>query len=74
MDSSDLEVVDFRLSRNEQFIAVNGHVSKNDNEKLKFELNEVDLEELSVLVGMSTELSGKLNGWGYITNPYTNLS
>lgn len=74
LDSSDLEVIDFRLKRNDQFIAVNGHVSKNDNEKLKFELNEIDLEEISILTGLSTHLSGKLNGWGYITNPYTNLA
>ncbi len=74
LDSTDLEIIDFKMTRGEQFIAVNGHVSKNDKEKLKFELNEVDLQEISVLAGMSTELSGKLNGWGYISNPYSNLT
>ena len=74
LDSTDLEIVDFKLTRGKQFIAINGHVSNNDNEKVKFELNEVDLQEISVLAGLSTELSGKLNGWGYISNPYTNLT
>lgn len=74
LDSTDLEITDFKLTRNDQYILINGHVSKNDKEKLKFELNEVDLYEISVLAGLPTELSGKLNGWGYISNPYTNLS
>ncbi len=74
LDSAVLEIDDFKLTRNNQYIIINGLVSKNDNDKLKFELNEIDLEEISVLVGLSTKLSGNLNGWGYITNPYYNLA
>lgn len=74
LDSLDLEVRDFKLIKDKQFIAIDGHVSRDDKEKLNFELNDIDLEELGQLVGMSTLLSGKLNGWGYITNPYNNLS
>lgn len=74
LDTTDLEIRDFKLTRNDQYILVNGHISKSDDDKLKFELNEIDLEEISVLAGLSTNLSGKLNGWGYITNPYENLA
>ena len=74
LDSTNLVVQGFRLSRNDQYIDVNGKISNNDTDKLKFELNEVDLDELSVLAGLSTPISGKLNGWGYITNPYENLA
>lgn len=74
LDSTDLKITDFKLTRNNQYILINGNVSKNDGDKLKFELNEIDLYEISVLAGLPTELSGNLNGWGYISNPYTNLS
>lgn len=74
LDSTDLEVTNLNLTRNEQFIKINGHVSKNDNDKLKVDVNDVDLNELSVLIGLQVELSGKLNGWASISNPYTNLS
>lgn len=74
IDSTSIDVTNFKLSSGEQFILANGKVSKNDADKLKFELNEVDLNKLSLMVGLNKTLAGKLNGWGYISNPYKNLS
>lgn len=74
LDSVDLEVQNFRLTKDQQYIKIDGHVSYDDKEKLNFELNEIDLAELGQMVGLSTTLAGKMNGWGYITNPYRNLA
>ncbi|MEZ4890419.1 MAG: hypothetical protein R2779_07640 [Crocinitomicaceae bacterium] len=39
IDSTSIDVTNFKLSSGEQFILANGKVSKNDADKLKFELN-----------------------------------
>ena len=73
MDNSTIIVEDFRLEKGVQFIAVNGIVSKNDEDKLNFQINELNLSELAQLLGLDITLAGTANGWGYMTNPYTNL-
>ncbi|MCO5260958.1 MAG: translocation/assembly module TamB [Crocinitomicaceae bacterium] len=73
IDSSSIVVKGLKLSSGEQYILANGKVSKNDNDKLKFELYEIDLKKLSSMIGLNKTLEGKLNGWGSISNPYVNL-
>lgn len=74
IDSTSISVDKFKLTSGEQFISINGTVSKNDNDQLKFELNEVDLYKLGLMIGLNKSLAGKLNGWGFISNPYKNLT
>lgn len=74
IDSTTVDVAGLRLTSGEQFIAVNGKVSTNDEDKLNFELNEVDLQKLGQMIGLDIAMEGKLNGWGFITNPYKNLT
>lgn len=74
IDSTTVDVASLQLSSSEQFISVNGKVSTNDTDKLNFQLNEVDLQKLGQMLGLDMALEGKLNGWGFITNPYTNLT
>jgi len=68
-----MEVNNFRINSNEQFISVNGKVSTDDNDKLQFLIDEIDLHKMSQMLGFDVALEGKLNGWGYIVNPYDNL-
>ena len=74
IDSNVIDVSALELSSEEQFISVNGKVSTNDSDKLNFQLNEVDLQKMGHMIGLDMALEGKLNGWGFITNPYTNLT
>lgn len=74
IDSTTVSVTGLQLTSDIQFISVNGKVSTNDEDKLNFELNEIDLQKIGETVGLNMALKGKLNGWGFITNPYTNLT
>jgi hypothetical protein len=71
---NDLHVSNFHLSRDKQSIQINGCLSTNDNDKLKLDVQQLDLSELSQLLGLETELSGKFSGWSEISNPYTNFN
>lgn len=70
----DLHVANFKLTRNEQQIKINGCLSKNDFDKLKMDVNQLDLTELSSVLGLSKKLGGFFSGWGMIANPYSNFT
>ena len=69
----DLQIRNFRLSRNDQLIKVNGCLSKNDFDKLKMDVQRLDLEELSTVLSLPSKLKGNFSGWGMISNPYSNF-
>lgn len=68
-----ISVRDFKLRRDEQFIAINGEISNQDRHKLNFEINDFNISEISEFVTKDIKLEGKLNGWGYISNPFNNF-
>lgn len=70
---SKIQVDNFKVQRNKQFISIDGLISRNDEDKLNFKINDIDLKEIGALIGSDIEMSGEMNGWGNISNPYTNL-
>ena len=74
IDGLNIEVVNFLLARNDQYIAINGKISTNDEEKLNFKINDLLLDEFAYLIGSPINISGLVNGWGHISNPYNNLN
>ena len=74
LSSEDLNITNLKLVRNAQNITINGCLSENNSDKLKLDIDNFDLEELSQILGLNTLLSGKFSGWGEISNPYTNFN
>jgi hypothetical protein len=72
--TQDIHISKFKLSRKKQYISLDGCISRNDTDKLNMRLHEIDLNEVSAFIGSSVELKGTINGWGYLSNPYTNLT
>ncbi len=71
---NEIHIAKFKVERKEQFISVDGCISRNNADKLNFNISDIDLTELGTLIGSSVKMEGKVNGWGYVSNPYTNLS
>ncbi|MFN5912054.1 MAG: translocation/assembly module TamB domain-containing protein, partial [Bacteroidota bacterium] len=71
---SDIHIGKFRLSRDKQFISLDGCISRNDADKLNLRINELDLNEVAALLGLGIKLEGTASGWGYLSNPYTDLT
>ena len=72
--NNEFHITKLKIQRADQFISIDGKISRNDSDKLNFQLNDIDLKEISDLLGSEVAMKGKLNGWGYIANPYTNLT
>jgi hypothetical protein len=74
LSPEDIHVSNLKLARNGQQIFINGCLSGNNSDKLKLDIDNFNLKELSQILGLPTEISGNFSGWGEISNPYTNFN
>lgn len=74
LSENEIHIAKFKLERNKQYISLDGCISRNDADKLNFKVNDLNLSELASFVGAGMKMEGMVNGWGYISNPYTNLT
>lgn len=68
-----ISVEHFELTRNEQKIVVNGQISNNDNHKLRFDVTNLQMEEISPFITSSYPMTGLINLDGAISNPFNNF-
>ena len=74
VSSKEMSVNNFQLTRGYQRIQVNGCLSENKRDQLRFDVIGLDLSELSSLMGLPNQYSGRFSGWGTLSTPFTNLS
>lgn len=74
IDGSSFGINHFVLEREKQYLSLDGKISKNNEDQLNFRLNDFRLDDFSSLFGANYNVKGLVNGWGYISNPYTNLT
>jgi len=72
--NNDLSIQDFRLSRGGQLIKIAGCLTKNDQDKLHYQVSQLKLDELSKMFGLDQQYGGAFSGWGDVSNPYTNFN
>ena len=70
----DVSIHNFELHRGFQLLQVNGCLSDNKRDQLRFDVVGLDLGELSSLMGLPNQYSGRFSGWGTISTPFNNLS
>lgn len=68
-----ISVNNFELSRDHQDILINGLISDQDEDKLNFEITDLELGEISRFITSEYPMTGLINSKGYITNPFHNL-
>lgn len=64
----------FKISRSDQYISLEGIASNKPQDKLNVIINNLDLADFSGLVGQNLTLDGTTNINGVISTPFTNLS
>lgn len=70
--SDTISVQEFELRRNQQLITLNGMASKDRNQKLFFNVENIILEELSMLLN-KVPFAGTLKSAGYISDPFNDF-
>ena len=66
-------IEDFRLERENQFIDIQGQISKVPQDKLNIEVENLDLSDIAAILLPENELSGRAWLSGYIQEPFTEL-
>lgn len=74
VNNSTVTVDRLKLKYENQFIQLHGIISESDADQLNFNINEFNLEDFGYLLFKDKNLKGVVNGWGHISNPYTNLA
>lgn len=74
VNGKNIQIDDFIISKDNQYISLDGIVSEDSRDQLKYKINDLDLEDISHLFGLPIEVSGKLNSWGYLSDPYNNIT
>ena len=72
INKDTIDVSNFKLLRGDQSIYLNGTISKDDSQKLHFDINQLNLEELSTFIS-DVPIAGILNVDGSISNPFYNF-
>ena len=72
--SEDIHIEQFELSREGQNIKMNGCLSENDFDQLYVYTRNVDVAEISSILGLERSLEGLLYGWSVFSNPYSNFN
>jgi autotransporter translocation and assembly factor TamB len=62
------------LNRGYQLIKINGCLSDNERDQLRFDVMGLDLNELSNLLDFPNQLSGRFSGWGVLSTPNNNVN
>lgn len=72
INNDTIQVSNLKLLRGEQSIYLDGSFSKNDDQKLNFEIKKLDLKEISTFAS-DVPIAGTLNMNGSISNPFYNF-
>lgn len=63
----------FELTRGDQRIYVDGKISNQTKHHLNFKIDELEIAEISDFITNKYPMQGRLNGWGFVASPFTNL-
>ena len=74
LSANELNVSNFELHRAYQLVKINGCLSDNVRDQLRFDVIGLDLNELSNLLDFQNQLSGRFSGWGSLSTTNNSFS
>lgn len=74
LSTAELNVSNFELHRGYQLVKINGCLSDNQRDQLRFDVIGLDLAELSNLLDFPNQLSGRFSGWGTLATPNNSIN
>jgi hypothetical protein len=69
-----IDIDQFLLERDKQYLSIDGKISEDPNDKLNFKINDFQLDDFSSLIDPNLNIRGVVNGWGYLKDPYNELN
>ncbi|MES2627350.1 MAG: translocation/assembly module TamB domain-containing protein [Bacteroidota bacterium] len=73
-DSTKINVKNFHLVSANQEVSIDGRLSQLNSDRMNFEIKNFDLHTVNSFYPIGYNVSGKVDGKGYVSNPYKSLS
>lgn len=73
LDSTTATVSNFKLQREKQSILINGQLSESDEHRLNYEVNNLEIGEITRIFMKELAIEGQFNAWGFLSNPTKNI-
>lgn len=74
VDKDTVSITALKFQQGGQFISLDGQISSQDKHRLNYVINDIDMSQIDPFLPSGTEFTGRLNSWGYISNPINNLT
>lgn len=69
----NIEFHQFKLEHDQQYITLEGLLSEDVNQKLAVFIHDLELNDLGTILNLPVRLDGKLDGNGYISDPFNTV-
>ena len=69
----NIQLQNFLLSYQDQFIELEGCLSNDETERLTVQVHDFELNDLTSILGVQADVRGKLNGTGWVSDPFTDV-
>lgn len=69
----DIQVQNFRMERNEQYVTIDGCIAKHNCDFLKLDIHNLELEDFATLFSLPFSIRGELNAVATISDPFNNM-
>ncbi|MBU2019838.1 MAG: translocation/assembly module TamB domain-containing protein, partial [Bacteroidetes bacterium] len=69
-----VSIDNFLFERENQYISINGKVSRSDEDKIKLKVSHLKLEDFGAFLQTPLDLKGEVNGFASISNPFLNFA
>jgi hypothetical protein len=70
---NDIQIQNFKMQREQQFLTIDGCISEQDEDVLKVVIKDLELEDFNNLIGTDIQIKGNLNGVAMISDPFQNI-
>jgi hypothetical protein len=71
---SDIQIQNFKMQRDNQYVTIDGCISEQHEDILKLNINDLELEDFTSLFGLSTKIQGELNGVAILGDPFHDIN
>lgn len=71
---NDIQIKNFRMERNNQYVTVDGHISDVNEDILKLDIHDLELEDFATLFNLPFGIKGELNAVATISDPFKDIA
>lgn len=70
----DIQIQNFKMQRENQFVTIDGCISEQNEDILKLNINDLELEDFTSLFGLPIKIQGELNGVATVSDPFQDVA